>query len=251
MATINKAIKKINGLPLADMEARATLEALSLANKFEGKKWAVFGDSLSQPNTDGKDKWCDYVASYLNLNMTSYAKGGSGWYKSNKSGTWGDGNIFYSIQNASSDFDIVSIMAGVNESNLVGADSNLTSIGTVEDEIIDTPNTLCGAVKKSIELAIEKYPLAQIFVMTSIPGTGNNATINQGNLSKYSKKIIEICKLYNIPCLDLFQESGLRPWNATNSEFYYSSDYIHPNANGHKYIAQIVEEFMKNKIVIL
>ena len=61
MATVNKAIKKINGLPLADIEARATLETFGLTNKFNGKRWAIFGDSISQPNTDGLNKYYNVI----------------------------------------------------------------------------------------------------------------------------------------------------------------------------------------------
>ena len=42
MATVNKAIKKINGFPLADIEARAILETFGLTNKFNGKSWIGF-----------------------------------------------------------------------------------------------------------------------------------------------------------------------------------------------------------------
>lgn len=243
MATINKAIKKINGLPLADLEARATLESLNLTNKFSGKKWAIFGDSISQPNTDGLDKYYNIIGEKLNIETISYAVGGSGYFKSNSSAGYGANNIIDRINNASTGFDIISLMAGVNEHTL--------TMGAITDEVVETPTTLCGAVKKSIELVIEKYPNAQIFLMTSTPGTGNLATINQTTLNTYANNQIEIAKMYNIPVLDLYHMSGLRPWNDTNLQTYYGGNYVHLNAKGHQYIAQIIQKFMENNLVFL
>ena len=243
MATVNKAIKKINGFPLADIEARAILETFGLTNKFNGKRWAIFGDSLSQPNTDGLNKYYNVIGEKLNIKTTSYAVGGSGYFKGAGTTGYGDNNIIYKINNASTDFDIISLMAGVNEHSL--------TMGTITDEVKDTPTTLCGAVKKSIELVIEKYPNAQIFLITPTPGTGNLATINQTTLNTYVNNQIEIAKLYNIPVLDLYHMSGLRPWNDTNLQTYYGGNYVHLNAKGHQYIAQIIQKFMENNLVFL
>ena len=235
-------IKSLFNAKLKDEYAREQLKEISAnkITKFKGKTWAVFGDSLSQPNSDGVDKYYNYIAADLNMSVNSYAVGGSGYFKGSGTAGWGDNNIPYQIENALTGYNVVSIMAGVNES--------LLTMGDITDEIIETPTTLCGAVKKSIEMAIEKYPLATIFVMTSIPGTGNNSTPAQGKLHNYSEKIIEICKMYNIPCLDLFHCSGLRPWNTEFATKYYR-DYIHLLTNGHKLIADPIKEFMKTLFV--
>lgn len=67
MATKNVGIYGANGLPFIDLEARKALEVAGLTNPFAGKKWAVFGDSISQPNTDGLDKYYNYVADNLGM----------------------------------------------------------------------------------------------------------------------------------------------------------------------------------------
>lgn len=242
MATKNIAIKGINGLPLADMEARSALEAANLINPFKGKKWAVFGDSISQPNTDGLDKYYNYIATNLGMEVTSYAVGGSGYFKGSSVTGYGENNIIDKLTNASEGYDIISFMAGVNESSL--------TMGTPTDATpTDEPTTLCGAVRKAIELAIEKYPTAQIFLITPTPGTGNNATTQQGNLNTYANNQMEIAKIYNIPCIDLFHASGLRPWNADNAAAYYR-DYCHLVAAGHQYVAKLMQKWMQNNLVI-
>lgn len=192
-------------------------------DKFYGKRWAIFGDSLSQPNTDGLDKYHDRISKRLGMSNVSYAVGGSGYMKSPA--------IYTRIAEASNNFDIVSIMAGVNEKN--------STLGTIDDVGTDT---LCGCVKKAISDAQEKYPLATIFVMTSIPGETANPISDKG-FDEYCKKIKEICELYGVPCLDLFHMSGLKPWIPANKEKYYR-DYIHLVDEGQEYLSKIVFNFL-------
>lgn len=234
---MEQAIKRLFGYPLADEYARQILANLNMVNKLSELRWVVFGDSLSQPNTDGLDKYSDLIASRNNMYVKSYARGGCGWFKSNSSNTWGSGNIASQIEEAEADYDIVSIMAGVNELGLVS-----TKLGSKTDTITATPETLCGAVKKTLEDVIAKYPLSTIFVMLSIPGETLNALTHDG-VEPYYNAIKEICGLYNIPCLDLCHTSNLRPWNADNKAKFYR-DYIHLNAEGQEYISCIIENFL-------
>lgn len=239
MAIQNVGIKGYNGLPFVDEVARGMIENVGITNKFDSKKWAIFGDSISQPESlDSLSKYYNIIADKLNMTTTSYAVGGTGYFKGNDAG-YGTGNIVDKINNANTDFDIISLMAGVNEHTL--------TLGDITDGVVDTPTTLCGAVKKSIEMAIEKYPNSQIFMITSTPGKYAFNSISQGTLNEYVNKQIEIAKIYNIPVLDLFHESNLRPWNDNNAEKYYK-DHLHLNATGHQYIAQIIQNFMNLKL---
>lgn len=235
MSTKNIGIKGINGLPLVDEEARRLLANANIVNPFDGKNWAVFGDSISQPNTDGVDKYYNYISDDLGITVTSYAVGGSGYFKGSGSTGWGDNNIPNQIETASSDFDIISMMAGVNERGI--------ELGTITDEVVDTPTTLCGAFKKSLEMAIEKYPLATIFVITSTSGTSGYNALDGEALNNYVNAQIEICKMYNIPCLDLFHCGGLRPWNSDFFAKYYK-DYVHLLTEGHEFISKPIMAFM-------
>jgi lysophospholipase L1-like esterase len=241
MATKNVGIWGANGLPFVDREARARIESAGLSNPFAGKKWAVFGDSISQPNTDGLDKYYNYIATNLGMEVTSYAAGGSGYFKGGSSAGYGANNIIDKLTNAPEGYDIISFMAGVNESSKeMGSPTDATPTSE--------PTTLCGAVRKAIELAIEKYPTAQIFLITPTPGTGNNATPSQKTLNTYANNQMEIAKIYNIPYIDLYHTSGLRPWNADNAAVYYR-DYCHLVAAGHQYVAKLMQKWMQNNLV--
>ena len=241
MATKNTGIYGVNGLPFIDKEARAMLESANIANPFSGKKWAVFGDSISQPNTDGLEKYYNYISNDLGIDVVSYGVGGSGYFKGSGSAGYGTGNIIDKLTGAPGGYDIISFMAGINEHHLeMGSPADATPAGD--------PTTLCGSVRKTLELAIEKYPLAQIFLITPTPGTGQYATIAQGELNTYVNNQLEIAKIYNIPCLDLYHASGLRPWNTENAALYYR-DYCHLRATGHQYIARLIQQFMRHALV--
>lgn len=242
MAKKNVGIYGANGLPFMDLEARAALEAAGLTNPFKGKKWAVFGDSISQPNTDGLDKYYNYISDNMGMEVTSYAVGGSGYFKGAGSTGYGANNIIDKLTNAPEGYDIISFMAGVNERHLeMGSPTDATPTGE--------PTTLCGAVRKTIELAIEKYPTAQIFLITPTPGTGNHATPAQGDLNTFANNQMEIAKIYNIPYIDLYHASGLRPWNAENAAVYYR-DYCHLVAAGHQYVAKLMQKWMQNNLAV-
>ena len=111
------------------------------------------------------------------------------------------------------------------------------------------PTTLCGAVRKCIELAIEKYPTAQIFLITPTLGTDQYATTAQGDLNTFANNQIEIAKIYNIPYIDLYHASGLRPWNAENAAVYYR-DYCHLVAAGHQYVAKLMQKWMQTYLML-
>lgn len=242
MATKNVAIKKINGFPLADIEVREMLKSLNITNYFKGKKWAVFGDSISQPNTDGLDKYYNYIADSLEMEVKSFAVGGSGYFKGAGSTGYGENNIIDKLSQAEAGYDIISFMAGINERHLtMGSPADSAASGE--------PTTLCEAVKKCFETAIEKYPAAQIFLITPTPGTGQFATPEQGDLNTFAENQIAIAKMYNIPFIDLYHESGLRPWNSDNAALYYR-DYCHLSQSGQQYIARLIKQFMMNRLVV-
>lgn len=248
MTIQNIGIKGYDGLPFIDEEARNMISQLGITNEFNGKKWAVFGDSISQPkSSDNLPKYYDYVADALGITVTSYAAGGSGYFKGSAVTGYGDNNIIDRITKASNDYDIISFMAGINEA---GMTSMTIPHGEITDSVVDTPTTLCGAVKKSIELAIEKYPTAQIFLITPTPVTGNrNSLYPDSFLTQLVDKQKLIAKMYNIPVLDLYYESNLRPWNTTNHDKYYK-DYCHLLEAGHKYVSRLTKQFMLSKLSI-
>ena len=79
---------------------------------------------------------------------------------------------------------------------------------------------------------------------------------NKANAEKcdmYIDALIKTCNKFGIPYLDLYNNSGLRPWDDNFKAQYYRDDNndgvaetVHPLSNAHKkFIAPKVEAFIK------
>lgn len=201
--------------------------------------WFVFGDSISQSPSDGLDKYYNYIANRTGLNVISYAVGGSGYYKGSSVNTSGNNNIIYQINNLPSNAvtpDIVSMMGGVNE-------AGLGVMGDIDDPASKTPTTLASAFKQCLDDAITKWSTATIFVILPPRSTRYNSISASNGLNVWCELQKNICRIYNIPCLDIQFDGGFIPYNADFAAKYYS-DGTHLNADGHELLSYKIEEFM-------
>ena len=202
------------------------------------KKWAVVGDSITEKNFRSKIHYHDYIRSELGLIVENMGVSGSG-YKARE----GENVAFYQrVSNIPTDVDFITIMGGVNDV--------LTSqpIGEVTDS---TADTVCGCINKTIDNVYVTHPLAQIGLITPVPGADYNPANTNNGLALLSEKIIEIAKLRGLPSLDLYHSSGLRPWNSVVNKALFSTtespagDGLHPNDQGHKFFYRKIMEFVK------
>lgn len=202
------------------------------------KKWAVVGDSITEKNFRAKIHYHDYIRSELGLIVENMGVSGSG-YKTRE----GENVAFYQrVSNIPTDVDFITIMGGVNDV--------LTSqpLGEVTDS---TTDTVCGCINKTIDNIYVTHPLAQIGLITPVPGADYNPANTNNGLALLSEKIIEIAKLRGLPSLDLYHSSGLRPWNSIVNKALFSTkespdgDGLHPNGEGHKFFYRKIKEFIK------
>ena len=118
-------------------------------------------------------------------------------------------------------------------------------LGDVTD---NTTTTLCGYINLTINYKIEHFPLIPFGIITPTPWinmepneNGIVPTLDVANPMKpYCEKIVEICKLRGVPCLDLYHSSNLHPSSQAFRAIAYSHDDgngVHPDENGHKLIA--------------
>ncbi|WP_240078077.1 SGNH/GDSL hydrolase family protein [Enterococcus gallinarum] len=202
------------------------------------KKWAVVGDSITEKNFRAKIHYHDYIRSELGLIVENMGVSGSG-YKARE----GENVAFYQrVSNIPTDVNFITIMGGVNDV--------LTSqpLGEVADS---TADTVCGCINKTIDNIYVTHPLAQIGLITPVPGADYNPANTNNGLALLSEKIIEIAKLRGLPSLDLYHSSGLRPWNSVVNKALFSTtespngDGLHPNDEGHKFFYRKIMEFVK------
>lgn len=202
-----------------------------------GVKWGAMGDSLTDPITlsgqaDTRN-YVDLIAEQTGVDAINYGKSGSG-YKAREA----QSEAFYQVAlNVASDLDVVTIFGSGNDQNWV----TLEQIGNARDTGTDT---LCGCMNTAIDNLISVNPLIRIGLVTPSPWKNYPPDSTTATWMKiYAERIVEVAALRGIPCLDLYHDSNLRPWNADCLAALYI-DNTHPNTEGHKRIASQIKAFL-------
>lgn len=208
--------------------------------KWYGKKWVVFGDSLTEVNVRTTKHYFDYISEKTGISTYNMGNGGSG-YASER----GDGTAFYQrIGDVPTDADVITIFGSFNDLSEIGTGSGQIPLGDADDSGI---TTVGGLINETFDVLFETYPLANLGVVTPCPWVYANPTNEPNNASAYCDLIVAVCKRRGIPCLDLFHCSGLRPWESAFRALAYTKDEgngVHPDETGHKILAPHFEGFL-------
>lgn len=141
--------------------------------------------------------------------------------------------------------DLFVVWGGTNDYN------GYWPIGSPEDR---TRNTYCGAISEIIELVYKNYPDSKLVFFTPIKRTDYKSDSGYDNTGKrayeldaYVDAMIEMCKLYNVTCIDLYNNEqtdfiGLRS--------VYINDGVHLSAEGHRIFAAVTVEEMEKAGII-
>lgn len=139
------------------------------------------------------------------------------------------------------DADVIVIFGGTNDYGHGDA-----AMGKMSDR---TDETFYGALHVLYTSLMEKYPEAQIVVMTPChrlteDGVYNEVGIrNVGTLEDYVNVITEVSGYYGIPVLDLYRVSGMQPKVPCKKELYMP-DGLHPSDAGHEIIYRRLRDFL-------
>lgn len=234
-------ITKLFGMGIADTTARETLSSIvsnlsSINNALyplKGLNWAVIGDSITEKNGRTTKNYQDYIADRTGIFPTNLGLSGTGYtcnYGGNK-------KIPERLDTIPDDTDIITIMAGTNDWNAV--------IGTIDDDFDSGSTTFYAYVKKTINSIVSLFPNVPLGIITPIPRS-DDSSVNTKVIAK-AEAIKAVCKLYNVPCLDLNSGCGMFLFN---SDFVtnFMPDGLHPNAEGHKRMARMIEPWLKSLI---
>lgn len=133
------------------------------------------------------------------------------------------------------DADIVVVFGGTNDFGHGDA-----AFGCLSDR---ANHTFCGAFHLLMQKLINRYPQAQLVVMTPLHRDSENqlgynelGIRRDHTLEEYVDAIISVGGYYGVPVLDLFHVSGLQPCIPAIKE-HYMPDGLHPNDLGHRRIA--------------
>lgn len=209
----------------------------SIVNTWENKRVICLGDSI----TANTNSWINGLKN--NLALSEIVNAGVGGT------TISDvvENYFASRVNESfANYDCVFVMGGTND------EGQNVRIGDSEYNNGFKKSTFKGAIADLIKTIQTNAPNAKIIFCTPLAGrgkAGENANTPQKNgqgltTADYAKAMREVCELYSIPCIDLYGECGITPFNRTT----YIADTVHPNQAGQDKILNVLTNgFVRHK----
>ena len=219
-------------------------------NKWFGKTVNFIGDSITYGyglTNYLTERYSTLVGDKLGMTVNNYGVSGT-----KIATTTNDYNgSFTKRYLGMSDADIVFVFGGTNDYGHGAINSNHTApFGTFSDR---TDISFYGALHVLYKGLVEKYIGKQIVVITPIhrtalvnAGGGDDLVVNPDtnkNLLDYVNAEKEVARYYGIKVLDLYSELGLTPM-IPSVKTSYMPDGLHPNAEGHKVIADKIVAFM-------
>lgn len=195
----------------------------STEKQYSGKKWVVLGDSIST-TTHSPKPYHAVIAEKLGFTVTNLSAGGRTY----------ETILSEQIPNIPEDADLITIMAGTNDS---------TKGWTVGEATDTDATTFSGKVYAALIAIQQNFPTIPIGVITPVfKGSGN------ANVQKFSDAIKAVCKVYSVPCFDLNSGSGVLAMTNENIAYYYNdgSAATHPNNAGQAVMAAKIEPFIKS-----
>lgn len=209
--------------------------------KWQGKKWACVGDSLTNGDIRTTKYYYQYVSDVTGILPVNMGDSGSGYAKESDLGT-----AFYQrIASVPADADVITIFGSFND---LSAD---VPLGTASDT---GTSTIGGCVNTCLDNLFTAYPLANVGIVAPTPWNGitANPTTEPNAGSNYVQLLHDICKKRGIPFLDLFHSSSLRPWDSTYRSLVYSRDDgngVHPNEIGHLILSSHFKAFLETMLL--
>lgn len=141
------------------------------------------------------------------------------------------------------DADAVVVLGGTNDFGHGDA-----PLGTMADR---TADTFYGGMHELCVALIEKYPAAQLVIMTPTHRRDeNDVGFNEWGVvrrvapfKRYVEIVREVAEYYSIPVLDLYAAGGLQPFVPV--EGIFAPDGLHPHQLGHNRIADKLISFFE------
>ena len=218
--------------------------------KLEGIKANFLGDSITEGcGTSGED-FVFHGVLKKNAKLAvarNYGKGGTRIARQSeiKDPDGRDYDFLRRAEEMDPDADLIVVFGGTNDYG-----NGQAPLGEITD---NTVFTFYGAVHNLCKNLLEKYPSAKIVFITPLHrwnecgglGTWKPEGVTQYHLSAYVTAVNEVCALYSIPVLDLFN-NGEMPIDNPEFQKKYTSDGLHPNDEGHKILASKLQEFLES-----
>lgn len=199
--------------------------------------WCAMGDSLTSPRTLTGENYVDFVSKSLEILVTTnVALGGSGYIAQNIGGQ----TFMDQIEFIPYSTNVVTIMGSVNDRK--------SKTGYTLGNLGDTSgDTLYGAFQQVLDAIHVRVPNTPVGIIAPPPSMYTSRRTDADDSIEYVDALKNFCAYNSIPFLNLFDESGMRPWESKFvQENYLNGDGVHPTTEAHKrYIAPKVEAFIR------
>jgi lysophospholipase L1-like esterase len=211
----------------------------------KGKSIAFLGDSITE-GVGASSNAATYHALIKNKCALSESLnlGISGTRISRQTVTYGgrvawDRCFIDRVESIPLDVDLLVVFGGTND-----YDHGDASLGSFDDR---SEYTFYGALHSLVKSIRKRLPDATVVFMTPLKRVGEspeNAKVYKGfSLYEYVAAIKTVMDHYNIPVLDLYNESGIEPCDPENRK-QNLADEVHINDNGHKVVAEMLVSFL-------
>ena len=258
----------VSRLPLTDLQLN------TLTEKIKGKKISVMGDSIStytgiSDNTDYNTTLRKYAVFYYRqikedetwwmrvINETETALCVNNSYSGSE--VWTGVGLGYQGRaenlhndNTGEEPDIILIFMGTNDERNDPQDRFVPfdeeTVQACITEMSDgtfkygTPHSFLEAYSIMIHKIMQRYPDADIFLMTMAPSFLPSDPSGE-HLNRFADEICQIGDYFGLPSINLVTESGL---TLDNIRTYSVGDSLHPNPAGMKMISECVLKHMYN-----
>ncbi len=229
---------------------------------WKGKKVAYLGDSVTDPNVmPDNTKYWGFLRDWLGITPYVYGVNGMQW-----------NDILRQTDELNKqhgqDVDAIMIFIGTNDFNggvpigkyySENSEKVIAATGETRSEktrlhrtLIKDGSTLCGRINAALEKIKSIYPTKQVVLLTPIHRAyaefgGNNVQPDENWQNKngewfssYIEAIKQAGNVWSVPVIDTNALCGLYPILDSNAQFFHDSktDRLHPNAQGHRRIAQ-------------
>lgn len=205
-------------------------------------KWYAIGDSITEVNFRALHNYLYWINQDLpTIDIINLGVSGTGYKKTD--------NTFITrlnqISNYNLDNSIITVMGSINDMSFIP--DNLGQLGDT------TTDTLYGSMYVFFNTLFNKFNGVRVGCITPINWKDSNTS---EALTQYVKALKDTCELFNVPFLDLTNNTNLRPNNTNFLNTYYKADGtgatgqidnsgVHPNSLGHKLLYGRIKEFIK------
>ena len=215
-------------------------EAIQAKGPWQDKTAIFVGDSITEGvGCEGKTYW-EILGEVLKLKETT-GMGVAGSCISNSSGYGNEYDPLINRYEQIPEADLITIFMGTND---YGHDTPL-------EDFKEALNTIIPAL-------LEKYPSSKLVFITPLHRYGFGTNSQTGvdftddtqvngvgcTLEDYVNAIVEICDIYSVDVINLFEDLDLDP-SAEETREYYMPDGLHPNSAGHRYIADYLSHALE------